>query len=395
MRPRSSPLVMASASAKCSTLLPASTRSTNVRTDSSYSSESSRSLRFHLRLPGFQSDHLTATATVTSMRKPMFESTRCLYPPLDEQERIVAILDKFDALVNDLSIGLPAELNARRQQYEYYRDRLLTFSEARMSEAPAAPRYEPISVGDESTVVAEFVPDASRETAYQSEAELEAAFIELLQSQAYEYLRDPERVRAGRQPARAARGAERDRVHRRRVGSGSSPRRSRARTRGSSRRRRGSRRTTSRCSQRDDGTIKNVLLIDKRNIHNNRLQVINQYEVDVDAASRANRYDVTILVNGLPLVHVELKRRGVDDPRGVQPDQPLPARQLLGRLGAVRVRAALRDQQRHAHEVLLEHDPRRQHVAEQAGGAAQAADVEQLRVHVAGGRTRRTGRSPT
>ena len=51
-------------------------------------------------------------------------------PPLDEQERIVAILDRFDALVNDLSIGLPAELTARRKQYEYYRDRLLTFEEA-------------------------------------------------------------------------------------------------------------------------------------------------------------------------------------------------------------------------------------------------------------------------
>jgi type I restriction enzyme, S subunit len=50
-------------------------------------------------------------------------------PPLDEQERIVTILDKFDALVNDLSIGLPAEVTARRQQYEYYRDRLLTFEE--------------------------------------------------------------------------------------------------------------------------------------------------------------------------------------------------------------------------------------------------------------------------
>ena len=51
-------------------------------------------------------------------------------PPLEEQERIVAILDKFDALVNDLSVGLPAELRARRQQYEYYRDKLLTFEES-------------------------------------------------------------------------------------------------------------------------------------------------------------------------------------------------------------------------------------------------------------------------
>ena len=51
-------------------------------------------------------------------------------PPLEEQNRIVEILDKFDALVNDLSIGLPAELAARRKQYEHYRDRLLTFPEA-------------------------------------------------------------------------------------------------------------------------------------------------------------------------------------------------------------------------------------------------------------------------
>lgn len=55
-----------------------------------------------------------------------------LVPPIGEQKRIVAILDKFDALVNDLSIGLPAELNARRKQYEYYRDRLLTFKEVEM-----------------------------------------------------------------------------------------------------------------------------------------------------------------------------------------------------------------------------------------------------------------------
>lgn len=51
------------------------------------------------------------------------------YPSQEEQNRIVAILDKFDALVNDISIGLPAEIKMRRQQYEYYREKLLTFAE--------------------------------------------------------------------------------------------------------------------------------------------------------------------------------------------------------------------------------------------------------------------------
>ena len=50
-------------------------------------------------------------------------------PPLEEQQRIVNILDKFDALVNDLTSGLPAEIEARRKQYEFYRDQLLTFKE--------------------------------------------------------------------------------------------------------------------------------------------------------------------------------------------------------------------------------------------------------------------------
>lgn len=50
-------------------------------------------------------------------------------PPLEVQRRIAEVLDSFDALVNDLSSGLPAEIAARRQQYEYYRDRLLTFPE--------------------------------------------------------------------------------------------------------------------------------------------------------------------------------------------------------------------------------------------------------------------------
>ncbi|SHF41790.1 type I restriction endonuclease subunit R [Caloramator proteoclasticus] len=61
--------------------------------------------------------------------------------------------------------------------------------------------------------------------------------------------------------------------------------------------------------KRDDGTTKNIYLIDKKNIHNNYLQVINQYEES--GGTHKTRYDVTILINGLPLVHVELKRRGV------------------------------------------------------------------------------------
>lgn len=64
--------------------------------------------------------------------------------------------------------------------------------------------------------------------------------------------------------------------------------------------------------KRDDGSSKNITLIDKKNIHNNRLQVIHQYVIGKeDGASYDNRYDVTVLVNGLPLVHIELKRRGV------------------------------------------------------------------------------------
>ena len=64
--------------------------------------------------------------------------------------------------------------------------------------------------------------------------------------------------------------------------------------------------------RRDNGESKNIQLIDKKHIHNNTLQVINQYVVSTaEGAAHDNRYDVTVLVNGLPLIHVELKRRGV------------------------------------------------------------------------------------
>ncbi len=66
---------------------------------------------------------------VPHVRASEFESYLIPILPLSEQERIVNILDKFDALVNDISIGLPAEIAARKKQYEYYRKRLLTFKE--------------------------------------------------------------------------------------------------------------------------------------------------------------------------------------------------------------------------------------------------------------------------
>lgn len=63
----------------------------------------------------------------TNLRKDDILTIVIPIPTLSEQERIVAILDKFDALVNDLTQGLPAEIEARRKQYEYYRNKLLTF----------------------------------------------------------------------------------------------------------------------------------------------------------------------------------------------------------------------------------------------------------------------------
>lgn len=69
-------------------------------------------------------------ADQTHLKKADILGIKIPVPPLEEQVRIVEILDKFDALVNDISIGLPAEIEARRKQYEYYRDKLLTFKEA-------------------------------------------------------------------------------------------------------------------------------------------------------------------------------------------------------------------------------------------------------------------------
>lgn len=179
-----------------------------------------------------------------------------------------------------------------------------------MKEAKAI-QYDPIVVSSESTVVAEFVPDQTTETGYQSEAELEGELIKLLESQAYEYLPITSEaqvianLRAQLETLNdiSFSDAEWTRFFNEKIAGANE----------------GIIEKTVRIQEdhvqllkRDDNTTKNVTLIDKSNIHNNRLQVINQYEIDQDSGGkRANRYDVTILVNGLPLVHVELKRRGV------------------------------------------------------------------------------------
>lgn len=182
-----------------------------------------------------------------------------------------------------------------------------------MSEGEAR-RFEPIAVSSESTVVAEYVPDVSTAAAYQSEADLERELIALLRSQAYEYLTvssEADLVANLRSQLEVLNGvtfsdAEWERFFNERIAGANE----------------GIVEKTVRLHEdhvqllkRDDGSVKNIVLLDKQHVHSNRLQVLNQYEVAQGGeagGAYANRYDVTILVNGLPMVHVELKRRGVD-----------------------------------------------------------------------------------
>ena len=72
--------------------------------------------------------------TVKSVPMKEMRNLKIPVPPLEEQERIVKILDRFDVLCNDISSGLPAEIEMRKKQYEYYRDKLLTFKEKKIKE---------------------------------------------------------------------------------------------------------------------------------------------------------------------------------------------------------------------------------------------------------------------
>ena len=71
----------------------------------------------------------TPKTGIPQLTVSIFSKTKILVPPLEEQERIVNILDRFDKLTNDINEGLPAEIETRRKQYEYYRDKLLNFKE--------------------------------------------------------------------------------------------------------------------------------------------------------------------------------------------------------------------------------------------------------------------------
>ena len=183
--------------------------------------------------------------------------------------------------------------------------------------------YHLIAENPESTVVSEYQPLFPREVNYQSEADLEKAFIGQLQTQAYEYLHittELELIANLRRQLEILNGyqftgTEWDQFFKSKIANQNN----------------GIEEKTTIIQEdhiqllsRDDGTVKNIYLIDKANIHNNRLQVINQYSVNPNQVNpvnpenqgsdllRENRYDVTILVNGLPLVHVEIKKRGVD-----------------------------------------------------------------------------------
>ena len=171
--------------------------------------------------------------------------------------------------------------------------------------------YNLIAATTEDTVLAEYTPAPTRSEAYQSEAELEKAFIRQLTEQGYAYLpihTEAELIANLRRQLEALNDytftdSEWDQFFAHAIANPNEHIVEKTRK---------IQEDFVQVLRRDDGTSKNISLIDKKNIHNNRLQVINQYEVSQGQGARHNnRYDVTILVNGLPLVHIELKRRGV------------------------------------------------------------------------------------
>lgn len=173
------------------------------------------------------------------------------------------------------------------------------------------PYFNIVAATNENTVVTEYEPVKSRSDSYQSEAELEKEFICLLCEQGYTYLpihTEKDLIANLRERLEELNNykfsdSEWDRFFNEAIANPNDKIEDKTRK---------IQEDFVQVLKRDDALTKNILLIDKKNIHNNRLQVINQYIIGTDqGAKHDNRYDVTILVNGLPLVHVELKRRGV------------------------------------------------------------------------------------
>lgn len=164
---------------------------------------------------------------------------------------------------------------------------------------------------NENTVVTEYEPVKKRSDSYQSESALENEFIHMLEEQGYEYLllhtENDLVINLRKQLEKLNNYSFTNKEWKQfLVKSIANP------NEGIKEKTRKIQEDYIQVLKRDDGTSKNIILLDKKDIHHNYLQVIHQYEVSKEhGAKHDNRYDVTVLVNGFPLVHIELKRRGV------------------------------------------------------------------------------------
>lgn len=173
------------------------------------------------------------------------------------------------------------------------------------------PYFNIVAETNENTVVTEYKPAKVRSEGYQSEAALEKEFIRMLTEQGYEYLKihaeadliQNLRLQLEKLNNYSFTDNEWKRFFSDCIANANE---------GITEKTRKIQEDYVQVLKRDTGESKNIKLIDKNNVHNNSVQVINQYVIGTEeGAAHDNRYDVTILVNGLPLVHVELKRRGV------------------------------------------------------------------------------------
>ena len=173
------------------------------------------------------------------------------------------------------------------------------------------PYFNIVAETTESTVITEYEPVPRRSDSYQSEAELEKEFIRLLTEQGYTYLnihKEADLIANLRERLEELNNikftdSEWEQFFTTAIANPNDKIEDKTQT---------IQEDYVKVLKREDGTSKNIRLIDKKNVHNNRLQVLNQYKNGkAEGAKYNNRYDVTVLVNGLPLVHIELKRRGV------------------------------------------------------------------------------------